>query len=220
MLNNSIYEFLLELRENNNRDWFHANKEKYDKAKKDFEFFIELVIEQLKTIDPNISGLQAKDCIYRIYRDTRFSNNKTPYKTNFGAFLSTGGRKSKYAGYFIQIEPERCFIGGGCYKPDSKTLKAIREEIFHVPTDFKTIIDDAEFTKQFSELYDDKLKTAPRGYAKDFEYINLLNYKSYVGTKSISDEIANSDRLSVEINQVFKALYPLNQFLNEIIADI
>ncbi len=220
MLNNSIYEFLLELRENNNRDWFHANKEKYNQAKKDFEFFIQLSIEQIKTIDPRLSGLQAKDCIFRIFRDTRFSENKTPYKTNFGAFLSAGGRKSRFGGYYIHIEPEACFLGGGCYMPAPNVLKTIREEIFHNPLDFKNIITNKEFSKHFPELYGDKLKTAPRGYPKDFEYIDLLNYKNYAVGKMISDDIINSDKYLIEIENTFKALYPLNQFLNELISDV
>ncbi len=220
MLNKSIYEFLLELRENNNRDWFHANKEKYNQAKKDFEFFIQLSIEQIKSIDPRLSGLQAKDCIFRIFRDTRFSENKTPYKTNFGAFLSVGGRKSKFGGYYIHIEPEACFLGGGCYMPESIVLKSIREEIFHNPLDFKNIITDKKFSEHFPQMYGDKLKTAPRGYSKDFEHIDLLNYKSYAVAKIIGDEIVNSEKYSIEMTNVFKALLPLNEFLNEIITDI
>lgn len=220
MLNKSIYKFLLELRENNNRDWFHANKKSYDQAKNDFELFVALTIEQIKTIDPRISGLQAKDCIFRIFRDTRFSENKTPYKTNFGAFLSSGGRKSRSGGYYIHIEPEACFLGGGCYRPAPNVLRAIREDIFHKPMDLKKIINSNEFTKHFPELYGDKLKTAPRGYPKDFKHIDLLNYKNYAVGKMIPDQTANSDLFSNEIEKTFKALYPLNQYLNYIIDDL
>lgn len=220
MLSKTIYDFLIELRENNNRDWFHDNKKKYELAKKDFELFVELSIEQIKSIDPDLAGLNAKDCIFRIYRDTRFSENKTPYKTNFGAFLSKGGRKSRFGGYYIHIEPESCFLGGGCYMPEPKVLKAIREEIYNNPLELKSIISSKEFLSHYPELYGDKLKTAPRGYPKDFEHIDLLNYKHYAVSKMISDEIVLSDKFNLEITKTFTALYPLNRYLHDIIDDL
>jgi len=220
MLPNSIYKYLLDLRENNNRDWFHANKAQYNQAKKDFELFIELSIEQIKQIDPSVAGNNAKDCIFRIFRDVRFSNDKRPYKTNFGAFIARGGRKSKYGGYYIHIEPEQCFLGGGCYMPESKTLKAIREEIFHHPEEFKAIITNPNFTNHYPELYGDKLKTAPRGYPKDFEHIELLNHKHYAVSKAIPDHIVTSDKFPLAIHEAFEVLNPLNQFLNDIIEDL
>lgn len=220
MLNKSVLEFLSELKENNNREWFKKNKDKYETAKKDFQLFIDLCIEQIKDIDPYISGLNSKDCLFRIFRDVRFSDNKQPYKTNFGAFLSKNGRKSAYGGYYIHIEPSKCFLGGGCYMPEPKVLKAIRKEIFHVPNDFKRIIENPTFTKQFPELYGEKLKTAPRGYEKDFEHIHLLNYKHYAVSKLIDDEMVNSKEFTAEINSTFKALYPLNRYLNDIVNDL
>lgn len=220
MLNNSIYEFLLELRENNNRDWFHANKKKYDKAKRDFELFVELSIEQIKDIDPDISGLHAKDCIFRIFRDVRFSEDKRPYKTHFGAFLAKNGRKSRYGGYYIHIEPEGSFLGGGCYMPAPNVLKAIREEIFHNPLEFKEIITNKEFTSHFPEMYGDKLKTAPRGYPKDFEHIDLLNFKNYAVGKIIPDKIVQSDLFPIEISKCFLSLHTLNAYLNNIVEDL
>ncbi|MDM8161972.1 DUF2461 domain-containing protein [Labilibaculum sp. K2S] len=220
MLSNSIYEFLLELRENNNRDWFHTNKKKYDKAKKDFELFVELSIEQIKVIDPDLSGLNAKDCIFRIFRDVRFSENKQPYKTHFGAFLAKNGRKSKYGGYYIHIEPEGSFLGGGCYMPAPNVLKAIREEIFHNPLEFKEIITNKEFSSHFPEMYGEKLKTAPRGYPKDFEYIDLLNFKNYAVGKMVPDRIVLSEKFSDEILECFASLQTLNAYLNEILADL
>lgn len=220
MLNNSIYEFLLELRENNNRDWFHANKKKYDKAKKDFELFVALSIEQIKDIDPSISGLNAKDCIFRIFRDVRFSEDKRPYKTHFGAFLAKSGRKSRYGGYYIHIEPEGSFLGGGCYMPAPNVLKAIREEIFHNPLEFKEIITNNEFISHFPEMYGEKLKTAPRGYPKDFEHIDLLNFKNYAVGKAVPDEIVCSDQFVNEISKSFSSLYTLNAYLNQIVEDL
>ncbi|WP_372754957.1 DUF2461 domain-containing protein [Labilibaculum sp.] len=220
MLNKNIYAFLLELRENNNREWFHTNKNKYKQAKEDFELFTALCIEQLKKIDPDLGALRAKDCIFRIFRDVRFSNDKRPYKTHFGAFLAKNGRKSQYGGYYIHVEPEGSFLGGGCYQPASPALKAIRKEIFHNPLEFKAIISNKEFTSHYPELYGEKLKTAPRGYPKDFEHINLLNFKNYAVVRSVSDEIVQSEQFSEEILKSFASLQPLNAFLNEILEDL
>jgi uncharacterized protein (TIGR02453 family) len=220
MLNDSVFEFLTQLRENNNREWFQANKKKYDKAKKDFELFIELSIEQIKIIDPEVSGINAKDCLFRIFRDVRFSEDKRPYKTNFGAFIAKNGRKSRYGGYYIHIEPDQCFLGGGCYMPASNVLKAIRTEIYHHPNEFRSIIESSEFKRHFPEMYGDKLKTAPRGFPKDFDHIDLLNYKHYAVGKSVSNEIVCSNKFVEEIDKTFKALYPLNKFLNEIVQDL
>jgi len=220
MQNHSIYNFLLELRENNNRNWFHANKKKYEQAKKDFQLFVELCIEQIKDIDPDISGLNAKDCMFRIFRDVRFSNDKRPYKTNFGAFLAKNGRKSRFGGYYIHIEPEQCFLGGGCYMPATNVLKAIRTEIYHHPDEFRNLIENKKFVQHFPELYGEKLKTAPRGFPKDFKDIDLLNYKHYAVSKAINDELVLSNQFSAEIENTFKTLYPLNRFLNEIVIDL
>lgn len=220
MLNKSVIEFLTELKENNNREWFQANKKKYDAAKKDFLLFVELSIEQIKAFDPDISGVNAKDCLFRIFRDVRFSEDKRPYKTNFGAFIAKSGRKSRYGGYYIHIEPGQCFLGGGCYMPASEVLKAIRTEIFHHPDEFKAIIEKNEFKQHFKEMYGEKLKSYPRGFPKDFEYIHLLNYKHYAVVKAISDDILSTNAFAAEIDQSFKALYPLNRFLNEIVQDL
>ncbi|MFA8451964.1 MAG: DUF2461 domain-containing protein [Bacteroidales bacterium] len=220
MILTSVYDFLLELRENNNKEWFQANKNKYQQAKKDFELFVEVCIEQIKQIDPDISGLQAKDCIFRIFRDVRFSQDKRPYKTNFGAFLAKSGRKSRFGGYYIHIEPEQCFLGGGCYMPESNVLKAIRQEIFEHPDDFIKIIEAPVFKAHYTELFGEKLKTAPRGFPKDFEYIHLLNHKHYAVSKTVDDDTVLSDKFSKEIEESFTALRPLNQFLNDILTDV
>lgn len=220
MLNPVIYDFLSELKENNNKDWFQANRKRYEKAKKEFELFVEFCIGQIKTIDPDVAGLNAKDSIFRIFRDTRFSEDRRPYKTNFGAFLARGGRKSRFGGYYIHIEPGQCFLGGGCYMPSPDALKAIRNEIFQLPSDFIKIIEASEFKKHFPELYGEKLKTAPRGYPKDFEHIDLLNYKHYAVGKMVPDSIVTSEQFINEIKVSFAALHPLNQYLNEILEDL
>ncbi len=123
------YKFLNELEANNNREWFAENKQKYQESKIEFENFIQGIILRLHEVDSQVGNLQAKDCIFRIFRDVRFSKDKVPYKTNFGAYMSTGGRKSPKAGYYLHVEPNSSFLGGGIYMPESANLNKIRTEI-------------------------------------------------------------------------------------------
>ncbi len=220
MIKGSILHFLKELSHNNYREWYHANKLIYQEAKKDFEEFVNIVIHEISRFDDQINALSAGDCIFRIFRDTRFSADKTPYKTNFGAFIARGGRKSGYAGYYIHIDPAGSFLAGGVYMPPSPVLKAIRQEIYHFTDEFKSIIHDKTFIKHFGDLMDEnKLKGFPRGYPKDFKDIDLLKYTSYTVYKNQAEKELQRDRFMEEIKDVFSALKPLNHFLNRAIAD-
>ena len=211
------FHFLLQLRENNNRSWFQENKKLYVTAKKEFESFIDALIPFVKEVDPEIDVMSSKECLFRIYRDVRFSKNKLPYKTNFGAFIAKGGRKSPYAGYYIHLEPFESFIGGGIYMPESKYLRAIRTEIFEDSEKFKKIISDPDFLEYFNGIYGEKLKSAPRDFPKDFEDIELLKYKHYAVTHTVGNEFWMSDNLFERIIEIFKAQYPLNEFLNRVV---
>lgn len=210
----NIYNFLIKLSENNNREWYHANKELYYKAKTDFELFIDNIIPKIIHIDKQIMPMRAKDCIFRIFRDTRFSKDKTPYKTNMGAFIANGGRKGGNPGYYIHIEPGASMAAGGMYMPPSDKLKAIRNEIYNFPEDLKTIILNKRFVETFGEIYGEKLKTAPKGFPKDFPDIELLRFKSYTVFESLSDEDILNENIENKILGVFEVMKPFNQFLN------
>jgi uncharacterized protein (TIGR02453 family) len=214
-----VFEFLIELEKNNNREWFKENKEFYQNAKLKFEKFIDYLIPQLRKIDTDIDVTSSKQAIFRIFRDIRFSKNKTPYKTNFGAFISEGGRKSLNAGYYIHLEPENSFIGGGVYMPQSKILKSIREEIFENPEIYKKIINNNKFKKYFPEIYGEKLKTAPRGFPKDFKDIELLRNKHFAVAFHVENSYFNEKTIEKILN-VFKVQYKFNNYLNNIIKKI
>jgi uncharacterized protein (TIGR02453 family) len=213
------YSFLNQLNENNNREWFHANKAIYNEAKKEFEEYIDLLIPKIKEIDNELDVTSAKDCTFRIFRDVRFSKNKLPYKVNFGAHVAKGGRKSKYAGFYVHIEPNNSFIGGGVYMPQSNVLKAIRTEIFENSEGFKQVIENGDFKKYFPKIYGDKLKTAPRGFPKDFEDIDLIRYKGYAVMHKVEDKKLISDSEHNYLLTVFNELYNLNKYLNKTIAN-
>ena len=145
----TVLQFLSGLQANNNREWFQANKMEYDQSKKILSAFIEKLIARIAVFDPQISGVEAKDCIFRINRDTRFSTNKTPYKNNMGAFIAAGGRKSPFAGYYVHLQPGECFLSGGIYMPQPDVLKTLRTEIHEKAGEFLQILNKPEFKTQF-----------------------------------------------------------------------
>lgn len=209
-----IFEFLIDLRFNNNKPWFKENNDRYQKAKSGFEQFTDTLIPKLKQLDDSIDVTSSKECVFRIFRDVRFSKNKEPYKINFGAFISKGGRKSPFAGYYIHIEPDKSFIGGGIYMPESNILKAIRTEIYENIEEFKRIISNSNFNKYFPEIYGDKLKMAPKGFPKDFKDIDLLKYKHYAVAYPVENSFWFEDTLYENIMDILGAQYPFNKFLN------
>lgn len=210
-----IFDFLKELKENNNKEWFDKNRDRYQSAKKIFEEFSELLISEVNKIDKSVGLPEAKKCIFRIFRDVRFSKDKTPYKSNFGCFIAQGGRKSIYPGYYFHYEPGSSFVGGGIYCPPKETLLATRTEIYENPEEFISILNKPSFKKVYSELWqDDKLKTCPKNFPKDFEHVDLLRYKSYTAVTNIEDKELLSDKLVDKILDSFKELKPLNDFIN------
>lgn len=221
MIKQATFDFLNDLKANNNRDWFKANKKQYDAAKDNIIAFLSELIPKIKVFDEGIGALQPKECLFRIYRDVRFSKNKAPYKTNFGASISPGGKKMMSAGYYINIATAgECFAGGGMYMPPSKLLKAIRQEIDYNSKTFEAILNAPDFKSTYGELQHLALKTAPKGYPKDHPYIHLLRYKSYVATKKFTEAEVLSTHFADEVAASFSVLKPLNDFLNEAIVDV
>ncbi len=214
MIPSTILDFLKELSVNNNKDWFNENKEKYQQAKEDFESFINELIALVHSIDPKIGHPHAKDCIFRIFRDVRFSKDKLPYKNNFGAYIAHGGRKSPYAGYYFHIEPDNSFIGGGLHCPQPNILKSVRESIIENAEEYKQIINEKTFKKTFHEIWGEKVKTAPKGFSKNDPNIDLIRPKSYALVANISDEEILSSKLEKQISKVFNTMKPFNDFIN------
>ena len=213
----STLDFLKNLKDNNNRDWFLKNRKSYDDAKTNFESFVQVVIDEIVSFDPIMKGLEAKSCTYRINRDIRFSPDKTIYKTYMGAFIVRGGKKNgdKFAGYYIHVEPGNSMIAGGAYMPPAQWLSAIREKISEDGEKLIRIINEKEFIKIFKEIEGEKLKSAPKGFPKDHRYIDLLRFKSFLVSKIISDkDICSKDSFDLIIRAT-RAMKPLHDFLNE-----
>lgn len=212
-----VLEFLTDLSANNNREWYHANKDRYNESREKILFLTEVLINEIRKFDREIPALDPKDCVFRIFRDVRFSNDKRPYKTNFGAFISKGGRKGLFSGYYFHVDPEGSFAGGGVYMPATEPLKAIRGYIAEHGAEFLEIINYDNFKATYPEMFDDQLKTAPKGFPKDHEFIDLLKYKSFVFSHSLNNSDLMKDNLIEQIVRSFQKLHPVNSFLNEAI---
>ncbi len=220
MIHPDTLPFLKELSANNTREWFDDNRERYKNIRKQFSDFISILIHRLNELDPAIGMPEAKDCIFRINRDVRFSPDKSPYKTNIGAYIANGGRRTFNPGYYVHLHPGECFAAGGMYIPPAPALKAIREEIMYDPATFRNLIQNPEFKSAFGEFTGEKLKTAPQGYDKNDPDIDLIRYKSYTVYKEIPDrDVTGSDYLD-SLMSIFNKVKPLNDFLNRAIDDI
>ena len=215
-MQSSTLQFLRTLEKNNNREWFNENKTIYQEAQQDVISFVEKLIEEMVVFDEEIGKADAKKSLFRIYRDTRFSKDKSPYKTNFGASLGMG-KGSQKAGYYLHIEPGKSFLAGGIYMPESSVLKEIRKEISAFGEEFLTIVEKDEFRNYFRGLsVEDKLKKVPQGFEKDDKMAEFLKLKHYIVTHPVSDEQLLNENAAKEFAKIYKAMKPLNDFLNAI----
>ena len=218
MLQPSTLKFLKDLKKNNNKPWFDANRKRYEEAKTDFANFIQQVIDVYGKKDKSIASLKAKDCMFRINRDVRFSKDKSPYKTNFGASINKAGRKAmNTAGYYFHLEPGQLFVGGGLYQPMPPKLNKVRQEVDYCFDEFKKIISAKKFKTVYKDLDKSKefrLSRVPKGYEADNPAANYLKLKSFIAFRLLSDKEATSKPLLKITVDSFESLSPLINFLN------
>lgn len=210
------FSFLKELKKNNNKEWFHANKSRYSDIREGFIQFLESVYPHLCEFDPELKGIDPRKSVFRVNRDIRFSKDKSPYKSSLAGVIIAGGRKnfSEYSGYYLHIEPEHSLIAGGAYLPPSPWLKRIRKEIASDSESFREILEEKLFIRYFGVLSGEKLKGSPRGYEADHPAIDLLRYKSFTAVNEVSDMEVLSDSFGGHFINVSKTLKPFNDFLN------
>jgi len=218
VINPETLNFLSTLEINNNREWFNENKNLYLKAKENVENVVNEIISEVAEFDKSVERLEAKNCIFRIYKDTRFSKDKTPYKTNIGASLVEKGPKTlNQAGYYVHIEPGKSFLAGGVYMTESKNLKSIREKISSEGEDFLKILNKKTF-KDVLELQGDRLVKVPQGFDKEDPMGDYLKFKQFTVFHPLSNEDVLNANFVKNTVKVFKEIYPFNQFLNEAIG--
>jgi uncharacterized protein (TIGR02453 family) len=204
-------KFLKDLAKNNNRDWFKEHKKEYTEAKENFESFITAVHAALEG-PYELDFVNPKDSIHRIYRNLRFSKDKTPYKTSMSANISSSGKKGLVSGIYIHIDPTKgCFVGGGVWHPETPTLQAIREEILQHGDKLEALLAEKMLKKYYGEMQGEKLKTSPRGYDAEHQYIEYLRHKGLTLGHSYTMKEVQSEKF---IDELFKAAIIIKPFLD------
>jgi uncharacterized protein (TIGR02453 family) len=223
MISKSTFKFLKDLKANNNKPWFDANRTAYDAARSEYFELVAQVINALEKIDPKIAAaqLEAKKCVSRINRDIRFSKDKSPYKTNFGAMLNCDGKKGVNAGYYLHLEHGDCFVAAGIYMPDAKQLAAIRQEIDYNFAAFKKIVQSKTFLANTDKgLYAyESLVRPPKGYSEDNPALEYLKMKGFIATRKISEQALSTTQGVKDIAAAFKAMKDVVAFLNAAIEE-
>lgn len=213
-ISKKTFDFLNKLTKNNNREWFNENKELYIESQANVIAFLEGLITDMSQFDPELAKIDAKKSLFRIYRDTRFSKDKIPYKTNFGASLGMG-KGSQKGGYYLHLEPGKSFLAGGIYMPESSVLKEVRKEISLYSSDFLKIVNDEDFKKHFPELDQaDKLKKVPQGFEKEDPMGEYLKLKNFIIVYTLKDEEVLDKNAVKNLTKIFKLMKPFNDFLN------
>ena len=213
-MNEEIIQFLTELRENNNRIWFQENKARYDRLREAFIDEVQELINRIALFDPEIKNVEAKGCLFRIYRDIRFSPNKTPYKNHFAAYIALGGHASMRGGYYLHLEPGHCMLSGGVWCPPPKLLKMLRRDIFDHIDEFVSILEDPIFRATYPALDGETLKRMPVGYPADFAHGEILRHKDFCVCAEKPDSFFTQPDWMEKTVADFQLLLPFNRFLN------
>ena len=218
MIAKETLAFLKALAKNNNRDWFQANKKSFDSAQDNMTAFAGYLIGEIGKFDDAVADLDPKTCVFRIYRDVRFSKDKSPYKTNLGAYVAPGGRKSMQPGYYLHIEPGRSFIAGGKHIPDGPETLKIRNAIARKTGDFLKIVEKKSFLDTFGALHGDKLKSAPKGFDPEHKAIDYLRLKEFMAWTEFKDKDVLAADFPKTLVRMTKGMYPLIAFLRKSLA--
>ena len=211
-ISKSTLDFLKELKQNNNREWFNENKSTFEAEQKKVKEFYNSVMEHLK-----VSDLIEKVKIFRIYRDVRFSLDKTPFKSHFGGQFTRATNKLR-GGYYLHISPGESFLAGGFWEPNKEDLVRIRKEFETDASEIRAIVNAPDFKKYFGTLKGDAVKTAPRGFDKNHPNIDLIRLKQFIVTRSFTDKEVLSPNFLTEVISSFKAMRPYLDYMSEVLT--
>lgn len=217
---NKIFRFLKDINVHNDREWFKENKEEYETAHIEFENFIASLIGRISVFDNSVRILQPKDCMYRIYRDIRFSEDKSPFKRHWGSYINSKGKKSAHSGYYIHLEPDNCMICSGSIYVTSEMTKALRHSVYDNIDEFRNIVEDKDFKQYFPSIGFEHLKTAPKGFPKDFPYMDYLKCKDFDCCMKVADNFFYDEKLLDNLDKIFRQMKRLNDFVNLVIDDM
>jgi uncharacterized protein (TIGR02453 family) len=212
-----ILTFLSELSQNNNKAWFDSHRSDYDAARRTFEQFVDGLIDAFRTSD-DLQGLAAKNCMARINRDVRFSKDKSPYKTNFGAIIAPGGWKAMGNGYYLHLAPQdQSMVAGGWYDPTPEQLNRFRQAVDQDAAALKTILNAPAFVEAFQTIDGERLKTAPKGYDRAHPDIDLLQLKQITVIRRFSDQAVTGPAFTEQVISTCQAIRPFLNYLDGIV---
>lgn len=216
LIEKDTFNFLKNLKENNNKDWFDANKSDYLKQQEVMISFADELLQRLNLHDV-IETISGKKSLHRIYRDTRFSKEKIPYKNNWsGGF--TRATKERRGGYYFHIEPGNTFVAGGFFGPNAEDLKRVRDDISRDSSELRAILKSKEFKNTFGELQGEQLKTTPKGFNADDKAIDLLRFKQFLLIKKFTDKEVLAPKFIDEVNATFKNMLPFFDYMSEVLT--
>ncbi len=230
-----IIEYLQAITKNNNREWYHANKAEYDAVRAEWERGVAQALDRIITFDPSVGNQRVKDCTYRFNRDTRFSPDKSPYKNHFGAYINAHGKKALRGGYYLHMEPDHCLLAVGNYWLPTNILTSCRNEMMANEEEWLKCVESRAFKRYFSakketidwaDAWDSpqgfglvKLKTCPAGFPRDYEHVKYLRLKDYCAWHHVPDDFFEGDGWLDEMEKIFKAAKPMNDFINNVVDD-
>lgn len=216
MLTKETLDFLKKLAKNNEREWFQANKKAFDAAQDNMTAFAGYLIGEIGKFDEAVANVDPKTCVFRIYRDTRFAKDKSPYKINLGAYIAPGGRKSMQPGYYFHLEPGKSFVAGGKHIPDGPELLKIRTAIAENTPEFLKIVEKRSFADAFGHLSGEALKNPPKGFDPGHKAIEYLKLKEYMAwTEFKNDKILTSPDFPKQLVKLAKEMWPLVAFMRK-----
>lgn len=208
------FQFLSDLTENNNRDWFQANKSRCQAARNDVSTLVATLLPEIYKFDRFVVQRDAAQCLYRQYRDTRFSKDKTPYKTHIAGFFNYGYKNHGIPGYYLHFANDVCMLGGGIYLPDKEDLYKIRSEVVYNTSEFKSIVENKTFLRLFGGLdREHMLKKGPKDFRNKEEYSEYLRHKDFFAGCIFSPKEALENGFEQFVLERFRWLQPLNNFL-------
>ncbi len=211
-------EFLRELKENNNRVWFEKNRPIYEKNKADLLHLVSQILNELQNNDVAFAPILPKDCLFRINRDVRFATDKSPYKTNFACYFDKKGKKSPGPGFYLHIEPNNCFLGGGIWMPETQLLKRIRTEIDYDSQGFESIITQKDFVSYYPKLEGESLKKVPKEY-QNHPNSDWFRYKNFIFMHKFDEQKITDKEFYLYVSQAFNLLNPFHNFLNKVLEN-
>ncbi len=212
--------FLKKIKKNNNTPWMHAHKDEYQLAKREFEFLVQELIVRIREWDERLPDLEPKDCVFRFNRDTRFSENKNPYKENFGAYFAYGGKKGHLPGYYLHVSPKEVFVAGGVWMPEPDKLLRLRRYLLNHGDELRKILGEKKFKKAFPGLDTEQTLTrAPKGFPADHPQVEFMKLKSFTVSAPVGLPEVTKPGFGKLVDKSFQLIRPFNHFLARALSE-